>query len=379
MGELGEGKLIIKAPGNKTAEIEITSEDTIGSVLQKINKQSGVTAFYDAHTGKIAMTAKDGGEGEIEVEGNGAALLGLTTGNSQKGQNAIFTFNGLQTERPSNTFQINGFEINLKQVTDPTVKITENGVEKDSFPTTNAVTFSSAPNTDKIVDSVVQFVNDYNKMIEELNAKLREPKYRNFQPLSDEQKKEMKEKEIELWEEKAKSGTLRNDSTISSMLSQMRTIMSSSVQVGETENDKMSLRDLGITASTSYTENGKLLIDEDKLREAIAADPDSVYKLIGRSVDDNDQKKNGIAVQYRKVLLDAQKDIRSKAGRAGDTNDAFSLGRTLKDMNTQIDRFQDRLKMTEDRYWRQFTAMERAIQRANAQSAQLMSSFGGGM
>ncbi|MFS0575475.1 flagellar hook-associated protein 2 [Sporosarcina sp. 179-K 3D1 HS] len=377
----GDIKVSIQVPGETTPkDLIFTADDTISKVLSRINEETGVSAFYDAHTGRIAMTAKNSGGSEadniIQVSGDLANHLNLTTGkgaSAQEGKNAVFTFNGLRTERPSNTFQINGFEINLKQVTDP---LPAN--QTDPVSTTNAVTFSSAPNTDKIVDSVVQFVNDYNKMIEELNAKLREPKYRNFQPLSDEQKKEMKEKEIELWEEKAKSGTLRNDPMISSMLSQLRTIMSSSVQVGDNPNDKMSLRDIGITVSTSYTDNGKLLINEDKLREAIAADPDKVYKLIGRTDKDN-EKNNGIAVQYRQVLLDAQKDIRSKAGRAGDTNDAFALGRNLKDMNNQIDRFEDRLKMTEDRYWRQFTAMERAIQRANAQSAQLMSSFGGGM
>ena len=113
--------------------------------------------------------------------------------NFSAGKNAVFTFNGLETTRSSNTFTINGFEINLKQ------------------PTTAPVTFSSAPDTDKVVESVVKFVDDYNKLIEDLNSKIREPKYRDFQPLSDEQKKDMKEKEIELWEEKAKSGTLRND------------------------------------------------------------------------------------------------------------------------------------------------------------------------
>lgn len=375
-----DGELLIKAPGDKESiKIQVTTEDTIGSVLKKINSQSNVTAIYDEYTGKISMTAKNGGTGKIDVSGVGADELKLTTGtytSSNEGQNAIFTFNGLTTQRSSNTFQINGFEINLKQVTDP---LPTNYNDGDQITPTNPITFSSAPNTDKIVDSVVQFVNDYNKMIEELNAKIREPKYRSFQPLSDEQKKEMKEKEIELWEEKAKSGTLRNDSTVSSMLTQLRTIMSGSVELED--GKKITLKDIGITASKSYTENGKLIIDEDKLRESIAANPDNVYKLIGRTDNEaTDTKDNsGIAVKYRKVLQSAEADIKKKAGSVGAVNDTFTLGRTLKDMNKQIDRFEDRLKMTEDRYWRQFTAMEQAIQRANAQSAQLMSSFGGGM
>ncbi|BAQ10209.1 flagellar hook-associated protein 2 [Bacillus sp. OxB-1] len=382
----GEIDISIQVPGESSPKkLTFTADDTISKVLKRINEETGVSAFYDAHTGKIAMTAKKSGGSEtdniIQVNGDLAGHLKLNGNGAavQKGQNAIFTFNGLQTERSSNTFQINGFEINLKQVTDPPVK---NELGEDTYPTTNAITFSSAPNTDKIVDSVVQFVNDYNKMIEELNAKIREPKYRNFQPLSDEQKKEMKEKEIELWEEKAKSGTLRNDPTVSSMLSQLRTIMSSPVTIEEgPPEQKMMLSDIGISMSKSYTDNGKLTIDEDKLREAIATNPENIYKLIGRADNEaTDTKDNsGIAVKYRKVLQSAESDIKKKAGSAGAVNDTFTLGRSLKDMNNQIERFEDRLKMTEDRYWRQFTAMERAIQRANAQSAQLMSSFGGGM
>jgi flagellar hook-associated protein 2 len=41
-------------------------------------------------------------------------------------------------------------------------------------------------------------------------------------------------------------------------------------------------------------------------------------------------------------------------------------------------RFEDRLQMVENRYYRQFGAMEAAIQRSNQQSAYLMNSFGGG-
>ncbi len=364
----GEHEFKIKAPGSDEEKVvKITGNDSLGALIAQINKETDVNAFYDAHTGKIALTAKNSGVGAItvtNVSGELAEKLGLTNGTtSTSGQNAEFTFNGLTTERSSNTFQINGFEINLKQVTDST-----------SGTTTNAVTFSSAADVDKIVDSVVQFVNDYNKMIEELNAKIREAKYRDFQPLSTEQKNDMKEKEIELWEEKAKSGTLKNDPTISSMLSKMRTIMSSSVEMSD--GTKMSLRDLGIKTSTDYLEHGKLIINEDDLRKAIAEDPQKVHELFSKSSDD-DGKGGGIAVQFRDTIVASREVISQRAGTAGAVNDSFVLGRNLNDMNKQIERFEDRLKMMEDRYWRQFTAMETAIQRANAQSASLMNAFGG--
>ena len=66
------------------------------------------------------------------------------------GQNAIFTYNGLTTERASNKFEINGFEVTLKAAT-----------QKD-------ISFSSTPDTESILGTVTKFVDDYNKLIEDL-------------------------------------------------------------------------------------------------------------------------------------------------------------------------------------------------------------------
>jgi len=387
LGELGinKGMISVKAPGSETpVDVKYESTDTLKSLLEKINKQTGVNAFYDSQTGKIALTAKSGGSSKIEVTSDGTdgmdavSVLKLAKlddeSNSKAGNDAEITINGLRTTRSSNTFQINGFEISLKQVTAP---FEEDG--KTIKAGEKTVTFNSAPDADKVVDAVTQFVNDYNKMIEDLNAKIREPKHRSFQPLSAEEKKDMKENEIKLWEEKAMSGTLRNDPEISNMLTKLRAIMSSSVM--GTDGKNITLKDLGITASTSYTENGKLTINETKLRKAIADNPNKVYELFAKpTVESKDPKvavKGGLANQFRAVVDSSRKAISAKAGSVGSVNDSFTLGRSLKDMDKQIERFEERMKMTESRLWKQFSAMESAIQRLNAQSASLMSSFGG--
>lgn len=357
-----QGKLV--AANAKTITFDPT-KDTLETVLKKINSESGVSAFYDSFTGKIAMTAKNSGnvagDVEIQVSGGLADFFSLSSNNitaganGKAGENAEFTFNGLTTERSSNSFQINGFEVSLKQVTaDP-------------------VTFSSSPDTDKVVDSVKKFVDDYNKLIEELNAKVRETKYRSYQPLSTEQKAEMKEKEIELWEEKAKSGTLKNEPILTSMLQTMRSALNGAV---EGTSGKIRLSDIGITTSKDYLANGKLVIDETKLREAINADPNKVYEVFAKTgTTEND---TGLVTKMRKTLIDSRTQLTDKAGITGAANSTFTIGRLIKGYDDQITRFENRFQMVESRYWKQFTAMENAIQRANMQSAQLMSSFGGG-
>jgi len=337
--------------------VEITFDpaiDTMKSVIDKINSKTGVNAFYDPHTGKIAMTAKNsgfatGGATAISIGGDLAESLKIN-GSSNNGLNAEFSLNGLDgMERSSNTFQINGFEFSLKQVT-----------------TGTPITFNSAPDTDKIFDSVVKYVDEYNKLIEDLNKQIREPKYRDFQPLSAEQRKDMNEKDIELWDEKAKSGTLRRDPTISSMLTQMRTALMDTV-------DGQTLKSLGITTSNDYTANGKLVINETELKKAISDDPNKVHEMFSK--DGTTVAEQGFARKLRTIVDKTQTSIAQRAGKTGAVNDTFSLGRSLKEMNSQIERFEARLKTMENRYWKQFTAMETAINRANSQSVSLMNAF----
>jgi len=351
------------------AKVTIASTDTLKNVMDKITKQTGVNAFYDAKTGQIAMTTKHGGtmgsgNPEIVVTSNGnlASGLGLAGQPVSHGQNAEFSINGLAMTRSTNTFEVNGFEFTLKA---------ENP---------NEISFSSKPDTDAVFDSIVKFVDEYNKLIEDLNNQVKEPKHRSFQPLSAEEKADMSEKEIELWEEKAKSGTLRNDPMISSMITKMRTALMGTVEgLG-------SLKDIGIGSPSgkyAWQDNGKLVINEKDLKAAINADPNKVHELfsksgtstkVGEIADDQ-----GFAVRLRSIATFSIAAIKGRAGEASSsTNASFTLGRSLDVMDKQMERFANRLKMVESRYWKQFNAMENAIQRANAQSANLMNSLGGG-
>lgn len=358
------GTINVEVPGSDSKPITIEADATMQDVLRQLNG-AGVNAFFDSHTGKIAMTAKNSGEGDIEISGDAADKLGLVVANNnqkQAGQNAIFTYNGLRTERESNTFEINGFELTLKEVTGP-----EGAIDGKT------ITFTSKADTDHIIDGIKDFVNEYNKMIEDLNGKIREQKYRSYHPLSAEEKAEMKEKEIELWEEKAKSGTLRNDSTVSNMLSSMRQALSN--PHGGQGGDVLS--SIGITTSKDYLSNGKLEIDEEALRKALQEDPGKVEKMFTARGDTIDEQ--GFATRLRGIADKTKKTLTDKAGTAGFANETFTLGRNLKEMDNQILRFQERLQKTEDRLWRQFTAMEQAMNRANAQAAQLMNGLGGMM
>ena len=374
LGITGDTTLTIDAideTGQPKAGTQMTFSDTtkLSDVLDKINKDTGVNAFYDPGTGKSAVTTKNGGTvgtgSEIVVSGTLAGDLGLagkTVDANNKGQNAIYTVNGLEMTSSTNKVEVNGFEFVLKEANQTDIN------------------FSSRPDTEAVMENIVKFVDEYNKLIEELNGLVREKTYRDFKPLSAEEKAAMSEKEIELWEEKAKSGILKNDPIISGMVSEMRSALMGSV------DGQGSLKEIGIGGSAygkyAYQDNGKLFIDEKKLKEAIDADPDKVHKMFSQAGTKTAtgvvQTEQGFAQRLKAIAESAEKKIKARAGDATSTNAMFTLGRNLDAMNKQMDTFNTRLKLVENRLWKQFTAMETAIQRANAQSASLMNSFGGG-
>ncbi|MBH0159176.1 flagellar hook-associated protein 2 [Fictibacillus sp. 26RED30] len=354
----------------KTIKIDPT-KDTLESTAKKFSEAGlEMSAFYDDFTGKFVISNNLTGKGSKITLGNDttvsffknigfASVLPGATGPQELGgtdtsQNAIFDLNGLTgLERTSNNFTISGVSYSLKALGESTI--------------------SSTTDTEGVITSIKDFVKKYNETIEAINKKTAETKYRDFPPLTDAQRKDLSEKEAELWDEKAKSGMLRGDSILSSGLNTMRSVLYASVNTGDTKYDQLS--EIGITTSRNYLDKGKLEIDDKKLREALAANPEAVMKMF---TGDSTNNVEGIAKKLRASIDQTVDKIELKAGNALRTNAQFTLGKELTDVDKRISAFEDRLKQVEDRYWRQFSAMESAIQRSNQQSMYLMQQFGGG-
>ncbi|KRG15072.1 hypothetical protein ACA30_07780 [Virgibacillus soli] len=351
--------------GEVNETIFMTGTDTLNSVIRKVNESSaGVTMFYDSFTDQVTLTRKETGkfgDGEKDIQVNGDFMTNILNFDNQivdDGQNAKFTINGLETERSSNTFDMSGVTITLKQT-----------FGADSIQ--QAATISVGNDTEQVFENIKQFVEDYNALIKEISDKINEPLYRDYKPLTDDEREELSEKQQEKWEEMARSGLLKGDMVLSGVLSSMRMDMYSTV---ETNGIFKQLASIGIKTTANYLEGGKLEIDEAKLKAALEEDPESVENLF-RGNDSEAGK--GIVHRLYDTVDASMKKLQEKAGRATSTNQQFTLGRELISVDKSIDRFEDKLKLTEERYWRQFTAMERAIQQANQQSAYLMQQFGG--
>lgn len=370
----------------KDVKLTVKAGSTLDDVLKQLssNKDLGISAFSE--NGQVVIAKNDtGSKASIKLMDTDAEALFKSLGfesainpttkeltATTAGTDAKFNINGLETTRSSNTFTINNVNYTLNDVT--------NG---------KTARISVATDTDNMVDKIVQFVNKYNEMIEKINGELSETRYRSYQPLTNEEKEGMTEKQIELWEEKAKSGLLKNDSILTGTLTKMRTAMYSPYSGTGANSELNQLAQIGITTSSNFRDNGKLTIDETKLRAAIEKDPEAVFQLFSGSTkvtttaaDGTTTTKNstvssemGITNRLRSIISDTVKSIEKKAGKATSTNQQFSIGRNIVDIDSQITRFEARLLQIEDRYWRQFTAMEKAIQQANSQSTYLMQQF----
>ena len=287
---------------------------------------------------------------------DGMTFSSQMTAQVTAGQNARLTVDGTVIERNSNTFELDGITMELTS---------------EYHDTGTPIRLTTSRDTDKIVDSLKSFVEDYNALVEELNEHLKETaNYKKYAPLTDEQKKEMSDKEIELWEEKSKEGLLHNDANITSFLGDMRMVLYSSV-----EGAGLSLYDIGIETSDNWRDNGKLVIDEDVLKSMAATNPDAICKLF----TDRDQ---GLGTGMQNALKDAANVSSGSPGtmvRYAGTKDVLTTSNTLyeemKHISETLSNLNTKYQLEKTRYWNQFNAMEQAISNMNSQSSWLTQQF----
>lgn len=339
-----------------SVDFSFSKTDSLSTVMNKINSsEAGVKISYSSITDQFTMTADQSGVGNniviSETTGNLMTAFGLTSAaNAQvsDGVNAILNVNGQAIIRSSNTMDIDGVTVTISETTAAPATIT---MKEDAS---------------SILDSIKSFVEDYNGMIDLVNGLTKEDINSDYQPLSDEQKEDMTEAQIKTWEDKAKSGVLRGDSILKSISGKLHSVMTG-LSIGGT-----SLYSIGIS-SAGYGENGKLKIDEAKLKEALETKGSEIKELF--------TSDKGISNSLNEIITGATKTTGVKgsrgtlvevAGVASTMSDTEnSIYDQIKRTNKTIKTMQTRLTAEESRLWKRFTAMETAINNLNSQSSVL--------
>jgi len=387
--------------------------------------------------------------------------------NKAYGKNAIFDVtapdgeSAKEVEIASNNFTYNGVSMTFVEAKEG-----------------ETVTIDVSKNVDEIYDKIKGFVDSYNELLGTLNKYYKEEKS-GYEPLTDEERESLSEKQEEQWEEKAKQGILRRDSTLQSAISSMRNAVTASV-----ENSSISsLFQIGISTVTydakNVQNNGKLTIDEEKLKQAIKEDIDGVTNLFantasmiqGNKITNKNLALNGkdftvtyggttktitfdkdfdlnttdgktafedylkgkfeenfgtgcVSVTYSgdKILINSLKNVNmtlkagtndalstmnikdgasyntaekgfatkiydicttamngiiDKAGSTANIVDSSTLGQALKRKKEAIATLEDRLEKLEEKYYKQFAAMEEMINKMNSQSNSLTNMLSG--
>ena len=180
----------------------------------------------------------------------------------------------------------------------------------------------------------------------------------------------MTKEQIEKWNEKAKSGILNHSNTIGKIIADMREAIYTPVEsVDSNYNTMMSI---GVTSSN---DRGHLRLDEEKLKKALAADPDAVYQLFSSSGDVTKTNKNGTTTtitdygregvmnRISDKMFAGLKEIKSYAGDSSEVDDSSTLGNLIRDLKTKMSNFKTMMSAYESLLYKRYDAMETAIQR----------------
>ncbi|PKH10368.1 flagellar filament capping protein FliD [Planomicrobium sp. MB-3u-38] len=360
---IGTAGTISVTSNGVTREVPITADMTFSAVAKKIQDSTAggvpeLRASFDNTTSRFFMSTKGmGADQNFSLTFDSpelAAKVETPAGVTTSAKDGSISFDGVDvTGLKSNQTVVNGLTINLNSIGTSTVTV--------------------QTDTAKPVEAIKKFVEDYNKTIADIENKLIEKRYPDFQPLSDEERNAMSETEVEMWEKKSKSGLLRNDPLLRGALQDLRRAFMDPVDDLENIGNLSMLSQVGINTG-HYSEGGKLKIDEDKLNKMMAEKPDEVMNLFTKKTG-----TPGIFERVYKELDTVVRDLSNRAGSQGSFVDKSSLTKKINQMNDDINKWQDRLIRLEDRYWNQFSAMEKALNQMNQQSMWMQQNMFGGM
>lgn len=328
------------------------------AALEDLVTKVGVYSSTEADNVNTANNLAKLGLGEIteEIAEGGSSPEDSTTGMTViAAANAEITLDGAKLTGSSNEFSVNGMTLTLKGKTEG-----------------ETITLSVTNNTEEISDMVKEFVKNYNTILKEMNELYDAPSSRGYDPLSDDEMEAMTDSQIEKWETKIKDSILRRDSILGSLTSAMRTSLQGSVEI---DGKRYSLATFGIQTSSDYKEKGLLHIfgdkedptysdKEDKLMKALEEDPDTVMKVLTE-----------ITGNLYKEMSDKMSAIPNFRSSFKFYNDK-EMNRLQTDYKKKIAQNEKKLTALEDKYYRQFSAMETAMARLQKQQSALAGLLG---
>ena len=380
----GDSFTFTNSKGTTTIQIGGEASDGVKVVknigeLTNAFKELGINANFDAGNHRFFLSAKQTGEGnDFNLGGDTETLakLGLATekqiedaGLSEKytdnakkieASSAELILNGASFKSDSNSFVINGSTYTI------------NGMPSDP---NEKISVTTSTDYDGVYDVIKDMLKEYNSLVNEMSKLYNAESAKGYNPLTDEQKEEMTDKEIEDWENKIKSALLKGDDTLNDV---MNALTNTSTTGFEINGETVYLSDFGIATmgyfDAEVNERYALHIDgdpddgvtsgnTDKLKSLIASDPEKVtsfFTKFSNAMYENLYSKMGSSSlsSIYKVYNDKQ------------------LKTEQSDWEKKIVELEDKLSDMEDKYYKRFSTMESTLAKINSRQSSVSSFFG---
>lgn len=398
----------------KTFTFNKSAGDTsISEMVKEINAADlGVTAIYDAGADRFFLqTSNTGAENTIKITDNSTNAFIAGAGSTLKLQHEV---SGVY-EAVGSAKEYGGKDANIDfgaatGITFSSNDFTLNNINF-SLKETTATSFqvNVSADIDSAFDKIKEFVDNYNKIVDEIDSLTSQKRDSSYMPLTETQKEAMSDKEVELWEERAKAGLLSKDATLLRIGSSSRTGFYQSVD--GVAGNFYHLTQLGITteAYSGSSAGGRLQIDEQKLKTALQQDIDGVMEVLFKEADsslggneDNlsaeqikdKRAQSGLVNRLFDNLTSGMKEIVYQAGPGDDAglmrkvnpymllsfatkqSSISYIDKGILDYNDRIANLERVLSSKEESYWRKYTAMEKALSSMESQMTSLTQQLG---
>lgn len=296
----------------------------------------------------LGMDDIDGSAVKESADGTGMVVI--------EAADSIVQVNGATLTSSNTTLDVNGLSLNLVSASDREVKVT---VSNDST---------------AVYDAIKDFVEQYNSALSEMNKYYYADSARGYDPLTDDQKEAMSDEEVEKWETKIKDSLLRRDSTLSGILETFRTSLTG-ITVKASDGKTYSLANLGITTGKDYKEYGLLHIKGDEDDTDYADSENTLQSMINSDPDIVMEVMSGIASNlYNNInkKISTTTTMKSALSFYNDKEMTKQMTQYKKDIKS----WETKLSDMEDRYYKQFSAMETALSKLQSQQNSLASYLG---
>lgn len=351
---------------NKYAE-KITENQTAMTTAQKKMDDNSVLADLAAMDSTSAEYTTALADFVKKVQDSQSILnqsSTLTNSGAKKidGCDSEIKLNGITYTSSLNTYSINGLSITAMQATG----------DGD----TNAITVTTATDTQAIYDKIKSFLTQYNSLINEMTSLYNADTAKGYEPLTDDEKSAMSDSEVEKWEEKIKSSLLRRDDSLESVMNLMTNAMSQPVTIDGKKYylSSFGIKTLGFLNAPENQQNAYHIDgdeddtatsgNEDKLMAMINSDPDTVVSFMQQLTTN---LYDAIGTKMKSSTLSSIYKVYNDKEMASE----------YSDYTTTIKKWEQKLQDQEDAYYKKFSAMETALSKLQSQTSSLSNLFGG--